>query len=105
MIYSVSFSFKPGSDDSEELIHIRLFFEDLKVRGLINGCRLLKDQKQEAEAGGGKYLALVEFSDGAALGVAMKEVAAIGYKSGAHDIMIGNVGEFSVGFWDVVDEL
>ena len=105
MIYTVSFTYKDGVDDYQELEQAYRFFGDLKERGLIVGCRILKDQKNATESGSGRFLALVEFEDQKALGVGMKEVAAIGYKAGLHGAMIGAVDEFSVGFWDIVEEL
>ena len=105
MIYTVSFTFKEGAGDSQELKQAYRFFGDLKDRGLIEGCRILKDQKNATNSGGGRYLALVEFRDTEALGFGMKAVAAIGYQAGLHGAMIASVDEFSVGFWDTIEEL
>jgi hypothetical protein len=96
ILYNVWFSFKPGFDDTLELVKVRTFLDDLKARGKLHGYRLMKNHNPKEKTRLSTYQLMAEFTDNAQFGLPMAEVSQIGMHKGHHGAMIENVDAFIV---------
>jgi hypothetical protein len=95
-LYNVWFSFKPGSNETEELGKTRACFDDLKARAKLQGYRLMKNRSLRKKSKLATYQVMAEFAHYDQMNLSLAEVSQIGIHTGHHGAMIENVSEFTV---------
>ena len=102
--YHVWFNLKDGVEERVGLGVVREYLADLKGARETNGFLLLRNGGAAPRSKLPAYHALVEFSDAAALGAAMKNQTLRGIHTGGHGRVVDVVRDFHVEIFFTLDE-
>ncbi|MCF3650934.1 DUF6614 family protein [Synoicihabitans lomoniglobus] len=101
--YPVWFDLKPGVEEASGLGTVREFLASLTQTEEANAFRLLRNTGERPRTPLPRYHALVEFTDQAALDIAMKAQATRGIFHGFHGAVVDVVSNFHVEIFDALD--
>jgi uncharacterized protein DUF6614 len=94
--YHVWFNLKPGVLEEEGLRVVQRYLTQLGAAGESAGFQLLRNFGRPPRSKLPTYHALIEFTDGEALGAAMKKQTERGIHSGGHGRIVDVVCDFHV---------
>lgn len=100
--YHVWFNLKPGVSEQEGLGAVAELLSLLSAAGEANRVQLLRNSGQPPKSKLAAYHALVEFTDQAAMDVAMAQQAKRGIHTGAHGRIVEAVCDFHVEIFTTV---
>lgn len=103
--YHVWFNLRSGVEESEGLRVVSLYLADLQARSEAVSFHLLRNRGSAPRSKLPRYHALVEFSDMAQLGLAMKHQSAAGVHHGNHGQMVDVVCDFHVEIFEQFEVL
>ena len=100
--YNVWFTLKEGIEEHSGLAVVEGFLRELCVLGEVSTFRLLKNKSEGSRTKLPRFQAIIEFSDDAALSLAMKNQGERGIHRGGHGKVIEVVSEFRVEIFRLV---